>query len=152
MNSEQDQIRCIWWRERHHDALHQKHSVTLLNYHGSTLYEKSGGLPIQKCCLCCITVWQNSFTSVGYQVFGSLNSALCRRHSWALVARDKHWGAGHLGDSAHLKRQRTYDEENITSNFHPWTSNVRNLNKLVKKQVHSIWFVLRNIYRVTTQY
>ena len=117
-----------------------------------TTAAQSGGLPIQKCCLCCITVWQNPFTSVGYQVFGPLNSALCRRHSWALVARDKHWGARHLGDSAHLKRQRTYDEENITSNFHPWTSNVHNLNKLVKKQVHSIWFVLRNIYRVTTQY
>ena len=24
------------------------------------------------------------------QVFGPLNSVLCRRHSWALVARDKH--------------------------------------------------------------
>lgn len=62
------------------------------------------------------------------QVFGPLNSVLCRRNSWALVARDKHWGTGHLGDSAHLKRQGTYNEENITSNSHPWTSNVRNLN------------------------
>ena len=50
------------------------------------------------------------------QVFGPLNSALCRRHSWA------------LGDSAHLKRQGTYNKESITSNSHPWTSNVRNLN------------------------